>query len=202
MKLSSSFRVLALLVLIMGASLPAYAQDERKAEVSFGYQLLSLREDGANETLGKGWYADVAGNVGPIFAVVFQVGGNYKTVEESATIAGVTSTFKADLKLHNFLGGVRVGPRHTAFSPYAEFLVGGVNGSVDAEGSVVGGGTTIIGGSSSDSSTEFAMQFGGGVTIWLSKAVGVRGSIGYLRINGDGDDANVVRATGGISFGF
>jgi len=45
------------------------------------------------------------------------------------------------------------------------------------------------------------MQFGGGVTIWLSKRVGVRGALDYLRITGEGA-ANVVRAAGGVSFGF
>lgn len=195
-------RVLAVLLVALAVALPAYAQDERKAEISLGYQLLTFSDEEVDETFSRGWYADVAGNIGPIFAVVAQVGGSYKTLEETETFLGVTSTVTASLKLHQFLGGVRVGPRHKAVSPYAEFLVGGVNGSADVEGSVVGGGQTIFSTSESDSSTEFAVQFGGGITIWLSKAVGIRGSVGYMRVMADDAGTNIIRAAGGISFGF
>ena len=197
-----SYRTAGILLLTLGAALPAAAQDQRKAEISAGYQMLAFKDTDVDETLGRGWYADVAGNIGPVFAAVFQVGGNYKTFEETETLWGVTSTVKATLKVHEFLGGVRVGPRHTTISPYAEFLIGGVNGSFDAGASVVGGGQTLFSTSSSDSATDLAMQIGGGVTVWLSKRVGIRGTVGYLRIMSEDEDANVLRAAGGISFGF
>ena len=31
---------------------------------------------------------------------------------------------------------------------------------------------------------------------------GVRGAVGYVRVMGDGDDGNVIRVAGGVSFGF
>lgn len=195
-------RVLPVLLLALGMALPANAQDDRKAEVSVGYQLLTLNDDELDETLGKGWYADVAGNIGPFFAVVMQVGGSYKTVEETETIGGVTGTATAKLKVHNYLGGIRVGPRRTRVSPYAEFLAGGVTASADLSASVVSGGQTFFSTDESESSSEFAIQFGGGVTIWLSDRVGIRGSVGYLRVMADDEGTNVLRATGGISFGF
>jgi hypothetical protein len=194
-------RVLAVLVLALGIALPAYAQDERKAEVSLGYQLLTIVDE-ENETFGRGWYGDVAGNLGPMFAVVFQVGGSYKSIENVATFNGLTGTVTADIKLHQFLGGVRVGPRSTAIAPYVEVLAGGVNGSVEASNSVVGGGQTIISNSSSDSSTDVAVQVGGGVTIWLSKGIGLRGALAYMRVMGEDGGGNIVRAAGGITFGF
>jgi hypothetical protein len=198
------FRVLALLALALGAALPAHAQEDRKAEVSVGYQLLTFNDEelDVDETLSKGWYVDVAGNIGPVFAAVVQVGGSYKTWEESEMFSGVTGTATASLKVHQFLGGVRVGPRRTTVSPYAEFLVGGINGSFDVSASVVTGGQTIFSTDESDSGTNFAMQFAGGVTVWLGKNVGVRGSVGLIRLKGEDEDTNVFRAAGGISFGF
>jgi opacity protein-like surface antigen len=201
------YRVLAVVCLALAIAVPSYAQDQRAVEVSFGYQLLSLRIDdedetfALDETLNKGWYADFAANIGPLFAAVAQVGGSYKTSEESETIGGVTATVTADLKVHNFLAGVRVGPRRSAISPYAEFLVGGVRGSVDLSASVTGAGAPISF-NESDSGTDFALQFGGGVTAWLSRNVGIRGSLGYLRLIADEGGTNVLRATGGVSFGF
>lgn len=196
------YRVSGIVLLALGAAMPALAQDERKAEVSAGYQLITFNGDDVDETFSRGWYADVAGNIGPIFAVVVQVGGSYKSFEETETFAGVTSTVTASLKLHQFLGGVRVGPRHKSVSPYAEFLVGGVNGSADVEGSVVGGGQTLFSSSESDSSTELALLFGGGVTIWLNEGVGIRGSVGYMRIMADDAGSNIIRVAGGVTFGF
>ena len=197
-------RVLPILLLAIGVALPAYAQSDRKAEVSVGYQLLTFNDEelDVDETLSKGWYVDAAGNIGPLFAAVVQIGGSYKTWEESETISGVTGTANASLKVHQFLGGIRVGPRRATVSPYAEFLVGGINGSFDVSASVVTGNQTIFSTEESDSGTNFAMQFGGGVTVWLSENVGIRGSVGLIRLKGDEENTHVFRAAGGISFGF
>jgi hypothetical protein len=196
------YRGLAVVLLALGAALPADAQDERKAEVSLGYQMLTLKDEDDSETLGLGWYADLAGNIGPLFAVVVQVGGSYKSIENSATFNGFTGTVTADIKMHQFLGGVRLGPRGTAIEPYVELLAGAVNGSVDVSNSVVGGGQTIISQGSSDSSTDAAVQVGGGVTIWLSRSIGLRGALAYMRVIGEDEGTNVVRAAGGLTFGF
>jgi hypothetical protein len=197
----AAYRGLGIALLALGTAVPASAQDERRAEVSVGYQMLTLKEDDESETLGRGWYADVAANVGPIFAVVVQVGGNYKTFEESQTFGGVTATVTADLTLHQFLGGLRVGPRGTTIEPYVEVLAGGVRGSADVSSTVTGLGQALSE-SSSESSTEFGLQLGGGVTIWLRNGLGLRGALAYMRVFGDGGGVNVVRAAAGLSFGF
>jgi hypothetical protein len=198
----ASYRAAGILLLTLGAALPAHAQDERKAEISGGYQLLTLHEGEVDETLGTGWYADVAGNFGPIFAAVVQVAGNYKSYGQDETINGFHAVVDAQLKVHTYLAGVRVGPRQARVSPYAEFLIGGATASVDVSSTVTNNGQTIFSNSSSESGTDVAMQFGGGVTIWLSKRVGVRGAVGYLRVWGDDDEANAVRVAGGVTFGF
>jgi len=198
----ASYRVAGILLLALCAALPAHAQDERKSEISGGYQLLTLHEGEIDETLGTGWYADVAGNFGPIFAVVVQVAGNYKSYGQDETINGFRAVVDAQLKVHTYLAGIRVGPRQARISPYAEFLVGGATASVDVSSTVTNNGQTIFSNSSSESGTDVAMQIGGGVTIWLSKRVGVRGAASYLRVMGDGDGANAVRVAGGVTFGF
>ena len=83
-----------------------------------------------------GWYFDVAGNLTSMLGVVFQVGGNYKSFEESATIGGITATATADVKVHDFLGGVRLNLRsNKAVVPFGQVLTGGINGSVKASAS-------------------------------------------------------------------
>lgn len=202
-------RVIGCCALALGIAGSAAAQDVPRAELSAGYQFLSLKSagdtgDGFDESLGKGWYADVAGNLGRSFAVLFQVSGNYKTFEETETFQGVTSTVTVDFKVHTFMGGVRVSARpNRTVAPFAQFLVGGVNGSADVSGSVTGGGQTFFSSSSSDSSTDLGIQAGGGVNIWLSEKFGVRVGADYLRVFGDEDvDLNAFRFVGGAVFGF
>ena len=202
MRMATAGRRACGFVIALAIAVPASAQSAAKAEVSAGYQVLGLKS-GADETLGKGWYADLAGNIGRYFAVVGQVSGNYKTVEETETFSGITSSVKVDFKVHEFMGGVRVHahPNSTVI-PFAQFIVGGVNGSAKVEGSVTGGGQTFFSTSTSDSSTDFGMQMGGGVTVWLNKSLGIRGAADYIRVLGDGEDLNAWRAAGGVVFGF
>jgi hypothetical protein len=64
---------------------PAAAQDASKVDVSGGYQYLQAKETG-DDTYTKfsaGWYGDVSFNVHPMFGVVADVGGNYKTIGEN-----------------------------------------------------------------------------------------------------------------------
>jgi len=202
MKLAPAYHVIGML-LALGTALPARAQNVPKAEVSGGYQLLSVNFDEFDETLGKGWYADVAGNLGSVFSVVFQVSGNYKTFEEAESFAGVTGTVTASLKVHEFMGGVRVSARKSRrVTPFAQLLVGGVNASAEAEARVTLGGETIFQRSESESSTNFGMQVGGGATFWLGEKIGVRGAVDYVTVFAEESGVNAFRAAGGVVFGF
>jgi opacity protein-like surface antigen len=155
------------------------------------------------QTLNKGWYADLAGNFSRVLGVVFQVGGSYKSVTESTTIGGVTATATADLKLHQFMGGMRANLRTRAVTPFAEFLLGGINSSASVEGSVIGvGGGSIFSVNESESSTNFAIQAGGGVTVNLTDSVGVRAAGSYLRLFGEDDSLHLYRFAGGVVLSF
>jgi len=181
-------------------ALPATAQT--RGEFSAGYQLIHAASD-IDETLEKGWYADVAGNLTNNVAAVFQVGGNYKTYEESETISGVVTTLSADLRIHEFMGGIRAMARPSpTVTPFVQVLVGGINTSVDVSGEVVVNGTTLLSLDESDSSTNFGLQTGGGVNVNVSDSFGVRFGADYIRVFAEDGGANVVRVAVGAVFPF
>jgi len=197
-----SARVLALCLVVLSVTMPTAAQDAPRAEISAGYQLLGAGGD-VDETLEKGWYADVAGNMGRVFSLVFQVSGNYKAFDETVTVGTVTSNVKVDLKVHEFMGGIRANARGSrTITPFVQFLAGGVHGSADVSGSIVSGGQTFFSTSTSDSGTDFGLQLGGGVNFHVSDGFGVRFAADYLRVFGDGDDLNGYRVAIGAVFPF
>jgi opacity protein-like surface antigen len=195
-------RVLAFCLAVLGMAVPVFAQSAPKAELSAGYQFLNFVVDGENESMAKGWYFDVAGNLTPTFGLVFQIGGNYKTFEESVALGGITSTASADLKVHEFLGGVRLNSHAGAtIVPFGQVLVGGMSGSVDVSSTTTIPGQAPISFNQSDSGTNFALQTGGGVNFGLTDGVGLRVGADYLRIFEDGGGANLFRFHVGLVFG-
>jgi opacity protein-like surface antigen len=194
-------RILAFWVTVSSVAAPVFAQST-KAEISAGYQFLNFVVDGEDESMPKGWYLDVSGNLTPMLGIVFQVGGNYKTFEETVTAGGITATATADLKVHEFLGGVRVKAKGSpALVPFAQVLAGGINGSVEVSSTTTIPGQPPIAFSDSDSSTNFALEVGGGVNFGLSDKTGLRVGADYLRVFEEGGGANLFRFTVGIVFG-
>ena len=195
-------RMLALCVTLVCVAVPASAQSTPKAEISAGYQFLNFSVEGENESMPKGWYFDVAGNLNPMIAIVFQVGGNYKTFEESVSFGGATASTTVDLKVHEFLGGVRLNARTgSAVTPFVQVLGGGLNGSVEVTATTTVPGQPPFSINDSDSGTDFALEIGGGVNFPLSDGVGLRVGADYLRIFEEDAGANLFRFTVGIVFG-
>jgi opacity protein-like surface antigen len=192
-------RVLSIGVVFLAVAVPATAQTTPRTEISGGYQFLSFAVEGQdNESMPKGWYADVAGNLTPMIGVVFQVGGNYKTFNESITVGGLTLAASADLKVHLFLGGIRINARqNSAFVPYGQVLVGAANSSVDLTGTIPG----IPSFSQEESATNFTLELGGGVNFGLTDNTGVRCGVDYLRAFADEDDVNAFRFHVGVVIG-
>jgi opacity protein-like surface antigen len=205
-------RVCMLAGILMLAASPALAQDAPRVEVSGGYQLINLSVDvdpslgvpvDSSQTLATGWYFDVAGNINPMFGVVFQVGGSYKTISESVTIAGVTADASVGLNVHQFMGGIRINARSDSpITPFGEVLVGGVRGGVDVSVTVTGPGGTIFDTSESASATDFGLEVGGGVDIRVSDRFGIRASADYIRVFAEGEGANLFRLGVGAVFSF
>ena len=135
----------------------------------------------------------------PMIGIVFQVGGNYKTFDEALTIGGITAAASADLKVHEFLGGIRANLRSSrAVVPFGQFLVGAVNGSVKVSASATIPGQPPITFDDEDSTTNFALQAGGGVNFGLSDSIGLRAGADYLRVFAEDQGANLFRFHAGI----
>jgi opacity protein-like surface antigen len=193
--------VLSLCVVILGVALPAAAQTFPRTEISGGYQFVTFTVADENESIPKGWYFEVAGNLTPMIGLVFQVGGNYKTFEESVQVGGGSFTAEVDLDIYQFLGGLRLNARsNPRLVPYGQVLVGAINGSVElTTTSTIPGIPTF---SEEDSSTNLGLVFGGGVNFGVSENTGIRFGVDYLRIfaEDEGDGSNVFRFHVGVVF--
>jgi len=126
-----------------------------------------------------------------MFAVVGEVSGAYK----SETIAVGTSSVDATVRLHTFMGGVRVAARtNPKVVPFGQVLLGAarVSGGVTASGPA----TSVI--AASDADTEFALQIGGGVNLRTSGSFGVRLGADYRRIFISDGGENEFRLVAGV----
>ena len=182
-------RVLCLCLAVLSVTIPAAAQTVSRAEVSAGHQFLSATLLSRDESLPRGWYVDVAGNVTRVLSIVFQTGGNYKAFEESVSIGIGTVTTNVSMRVHEILCGVRASARtKSGLSPYGQVLVGAVNGAVAfSQSSTAPGAPRPI--TSDESATNFAFVAGGGLTVGLSRAIGVRGGVDYMQVSEE--DASV-----------
>lgn len=198
-------RVLGFCLAVLSVAIPVSAQTSPRTEISGGYQFLtfSVDEDESlsgvdnDESLPKGWYVDVAGNLNPMFGIVFQVGGNYKTFEESIAIGGGTFTATADLDVYQFLGGVRLSVRdNPKLVPYGQLLVGGINGSIEVSTSSTIPGLPSF--SEEDSTTNFALEVGGGVNFGVAEKIGIRFGVDYIRVFAEDAGSNVFRFHTGV----
>lgn len=196
-------RLSCCLGLTAGLAMPAGAQTTPNVEVSGGYQFINLSVGGDSESFPKGWYADVAGNINGVFGVVFEVGGNYKSFTETQTVGPVRATATADIKIHEFMGGMRIASRkNPTVVPYGQVLAGAVNGSSKFSVSSNVLGANVFSSSGAESGTNFAIQFGGGVVIGPSGGIGVRIGADYVRIFASDEDANMFRLGAGINVPF
>ena len=186
--------ILGFCLVALSVAIPVSAQTVPKTEVSGGYQFLNFSVEGENESLGKGWYLDVAGNLTPMLGIVFQVGGNYKSTSETFSAGGVAATATSSIKVHEFLGGVRLNARSdSTIVPYGQVLVGGVTGSVEASVSSTVPGAPPVSFALEESGTNVGLELGGGVNFGFTDSLGIRAGADYLRIFEEGGGANLFR---------
>jgi outer membrane protein with beta-barrel domain len=200
---TGTVRTLLCIAAVLGFSASSHAQTAPRAEFSAGWRLLNIPDavGTESETLPLGWYADVAGNLTPMFAVVGEVGGNYKNFNDVLAELGANVNVDVNVNVHTFMGGVRFSARQNpAFTPYVQALFGLAHAKTDVEGQVTVAGRTIsLNESMSDS--EFAFDADGGVNIRLSDALAVRVGAGYLRV-GTSDGGNAFRFSAGVVIPF
>ena len=178
----------------------ALAQD--RTEVSAGWRDLYIAgsdgEDGMN--IPKGWYLDVSVPLSPMFSIVGDVGGHYKSESTTEVVQGVSVTGSAEAKVHTFMGGIRLrGSQNPRVSPFAQVLFGAARASFDAEGSANVGGTPFAF-DFSESDTEAALSLGGGVNL-SAGSLGVRLQAEWLKILAE-DSGNAFRFGVGVVIPF
>ena len=179
-------------------ALPHPAQAQNNAgELSAGWRLLNVEE----ETFIGGWYADVLGNITPSFGVVGEVAGHYKSLDETRTVAGIQVSVSGDARVHTFMGGVRYTVRQNPrIIPFAQALVGLAHGKLDISGSTTVAGRTFTF-DESESTSDAAVELGGGVNIGITDGIGLRLAGSYFRVFEE-DAANAVRFAAGVVFPF
>lgn len=162
-------------LVVTGFANTASAQDVAKVEVSGGWNYMAVKSNAEEDWthFSKGWYADVAVNLTPMWAVVGQVAGEYKTVPDAGGFI--------DIRLHPYLVGIRASGRaNPKVSPFVQFLAGATN-------------IKETQGSDSISDTFPTLQVGGGANVNVSGNLGARVSADYFRIL----DRNDSEITGG-----
>ena len=186
----------ALAALLFVVPQPARAQNSA-GEFSGGWRVLHFEE----ETFSQGWYADLVGNLTDMVGVVGEVSGHYRTIDETVVSGGVPVSVSADLRIHSFMGGIRVSARQNPrIVPFGQALLGLVHGSASVEGSAtVAGRTFTVDESESDS--DMALELGGGVNLGMSDNFAVRFGVSYFRVIED-DASNSVRFAVGVVFPF
>lgn len=173
------FLLFITVVLVLGMF--AVAQDQPKGEVSFGYAYTAerLHPDLSSVNLDRlnnnGWYAEFGYKVVPHIALTGEVNGGYST----ATVQDVNI---ANHKLHTFLAGPRFDiTEGKKVTPFAKVLVGVARTNWDATETAKEVAQDLLG-ASSFADTKFAVQFGGGVDVNVTKRVAVRSELGWLHV--------------------
>lgn len=172
------FALLPSLVMAQEASAP-------KAEVFGGYSYLRNNSNGFN-----GWTGQGTVNFSRYFGVTAQVDGNYRNAANLSSFSVLGISLSANQHLYDFLAGPTATARFGRNSVFAHALFGAAHSSLGAGVSL-----PFISGISTGltSATGFAMAFGGGVDIGLTKRIAIRAAqIDYVRTQFSTSDALLV----------
>lgn len=173
-------RSAAVCLVMIGAAIPAVAQQTPKLEVAGGYAYLHETD----LSVPAGWFASGGGQVNKWFGIVGAVSGHYKTVTEFGV--------EVNTRLHTFVAGPKFASyRNPNITPYVQALFGGAR----ASGSVKVAGTSVA---ISESRNGFDFQPGGGVDIRASDAVGIRLGINADFIRSEGETNKEFQFIAGI----
>jgi hypothetical protein len=190
---------LVAIMVVCGWTAVAEAQ-VRSGEFSAGWKLLHAMDVvlDADETIPVGWYADVAGRIAGPISIVGEVAGAYKSFSSRITELGVPVDVDADVDIHSFLGGVRISAfQNPRVVPFGQVLLGAARGSITVTGTATVGGRQFDV-SESESSTDLAIDFGGGVNLAVGDNFAVRLNGSFTRIGGSDDGGNAFRFGAGV----
>jgi hypothetical protein len=149
-------KLLLFVVLLLGFSVFAAAQDGPIAEVFGGYSYVRCDPNEEDATCSlNGWNAAIEFNVHNNVGVVVDFDGAYGTIKDED---GADLT---DIKIHSFLFGPRFKMQSGRVIPFIHALFGDVHLNID----------DVEIGRSED---HFAMAFGGGLDISVSDRISIR----------------------------
>jgi hypothetical protein len=183
--------MVAVLLVVAGA---ASAQDTSRGEASAGWRYYHATISSVpRPTLleqpndyPEGWYADVALNLSPKFAIVGEASGTYHSDEISTTSGSVSRHESLDIQFHTFMGGVRVrAPQRAGFVPFGQVLFGGERDASVSESITTVFQNTFTNRQEADTSNP-VLALDAGVTA-MAGVIGVRASAGYVRFFGEAD---------------
>jgi opacity protein-like surface antigen len=180
----------------------ALAQETPRVEIFGGYSYLRVTTDDDLSPAGArpGSLDSISGNgfiVSGAYNIKKRIGivGEYsRHTKETNLLNLIRQTGLPDVRIETRVNTFLFGPRFTlrgeSIEPYAHFLVGGANGSLDVSGSGI---------NTSDSGTAFTFAAGGGVDIKFSERLVVRlVQADYLRTIVRGADLNSARISTGV----
>jgi hypothetical protein len=206
-------KLVALVSLIVLAPLALVAQEQPKATVFGGYSYL---RNGSGNSFGgsnslNGWEGQATYNFTPYLGVTADINGSYRTAASFSFLPGVGVS--ANQRLYSFLFGPTLTANMGRVSVFGHALFGEAHSSLGA-----GVNLPIIGGLSQGltSANAFAMAFGGGIDIPVSRHFAIRAAqVDFVRTQFSGLDAlstglssstgggqNSFRYSGGVVFRF
>lgn len=180
-------QLLTISILSVFAAMTVAAQSDRnKVEFYAGYSFLRT-DTGLDEDLedvdidsnfnSHGFNASLTGNVHRYVGIK----GDFSTHSKSRSFSDGTDSGSIEFRTNQFLGGLQFKDNKTdgkRVKPFAHILAGIANQKISGTGTFyeppvsVGGGTTTV--DFSGSTNNFAMVFGGGIDVKLSKRVDLR----------------------------
>jgi hypothetical protein len=183
------FGIVTLVVCLLPAVLMAQeAPSAPKAEIFGGYSYLRNNSNGFN-----GWEGQGTVNFSRHLGITAQFDGNYRNALSGplSSITSITSFLGISPGVNQHFYDFLVGPTATARfgknAVFAHALFGGAHSSLSA-----GVGLPFVGGLSSGvtSATGFAMDFGGGIDIGLTRHIALRAAqVDYLQTRFNAADA-------------
>jgi hypothetical protein len=142
---------------------------------------------------GLGWSGDVTANVTDLWGIVGEVSGAHTSMTQ---FVSPRQSVDVNLSLMTFMGGVRIASHiNPRFVPFVQVLGGVARAS---------GGTNVptIGFNVGVSSTQPALQWGGGVLVMIKRNLGVRAGADYRAVYWEGGRENEFRIGSGIVVAF
>jgi hypothetical protein len=169
-------------------------------EVSAGYTLLR----GFDEKYPAGWYFSGGGNLTDWFGLVGEASGSYRSEDMSITVGTGSLQISDKRQVYAFMVGPRFFHKAGRVVPFGQVLAGVAHRRIQ-QTETRAGHTGLPAGVSTwnPSYSDFALQPGGGVAVYLTERVGLRvaGDYRCTVVLDDGAEAiNELRFLAGFTF--